>query len=265
MSSRKRERDDPDEPCVETILDKSTTAASACENPGDQDKVFSVIKGFDKIFGKSKHRIFQRYNEWPKRIVLRFLEALEKPILLSHIEHLITEGGGYIIDLEINWQPSYLVSVTIATPGDDKREPIYPFHSPQFFRETEFKRSAKEIMTNNKTAMFKTWKEDLETLDALVTIVYNCEADLNFVTCGLEISPKHKKYLITFHNLNKISYSFIEYLMTDDGRRIDEISFDKSGMTVTVLSHEVNRTVRKITMRKNALESKLEHSKLVKQ
>lgn len=251
MSTRKREREDDESEESYQPLDIATTAAGSLEHLGDQQKVFSVIKAVDKIFGRSKHKVVQRFKEWPKRIILLFPHVSPYQISLAELEELLNGGHGFITDIELQWNENLDLSVIIATPGDDKRETIYPIHNQQFFRTSEFKKVTREFMLKEKSMLFKTWKEDLNMLDALVTIVYNCEENLNFVNCNLDITPKQKQYSLNFQNLGRITYSFLEYLLKDQGHRITDVSISPEEMCITVLSQDTERKPRFITMRRD--------------
>lgn len=249
-SFRKRDRDGDER---EPALDITSTAAMAFDHESDRKKVFKVVEAFDTTFGKSRHKIAGRTTEWPKRATLRF-DLADENIILSQLENVIRESAGYVLDLIVRWKPSLVVDAIVPIPGDDKRDSMFPIHSQQFYRSTEFKKLAHNLLSSATKAIPSQWKRDIESLDGVVTTVYNLEKDLDFVTCDLDVLPNERRYCLHFQSLNSVSYSFLEYLTREPRNRIHEVTANAEGLFVYVRSNEDQRPMRRIALRQEVYD-----------
>lgn len=244
MSSFKKDRDGDEE---EPLLDISSTAAKTIEDEADRERVFNVIQSIHRILGHCNHKVLEKIETWPRKIILRFYR-IPACITLSNLEDIVREGGGWIMDLMVSWKQEIFIDTIISTPGRTEKEALFPIHVQQFYRETEFKKAATSALAIKSPP---SWKEDVKSLDSVVTLIYNSEEILDYVTCDMEILHSDKRYCLKFQNLNRITYSFLEYLMTEGRNRIHDITLQTDGLSIYVRSHEDGRPARKIETRQN--------------
>jgi hypothetical protein len=198
------------------------TAANEIKNQIDKERAYEIIVLVFSLFGKNLRTMLRADNQQAGYHTITFLDVPAKipGVSISDLGRIVRGYPLDVRDIRIRWKKSYEETSFIKIDLDLWKAGASKADTPQFklihYRKSMFEEAIKHAKLD-RADLPASWNADLITLKDVAYAMYNMldASEHPRLMCSLTPVKAVKKYILRFQNVNKLCYSFLEYLFKE--------------------------------------------------
>jgi hypothetical protein len=229
-------------------LDIESTAAAGLSSPTDSANCFGLIKKVVNIFGVVCEQKL-RNNSKNDFYSVTFIN-LPSPVSIRTLEHVVKHNPFLVRNLFVHFPDQSKNAAYFQLEIELYRSNV-PSVPPQFeykhHRDTQFLKLLQTYEKKMSASEFPPgWKDDKKLLDRVTKVVYNMEDAQHMPLLHTSLEVTETAYVLTYNNMEHLSYAFVEYLMEHFHAQIEDVTVQSSGFATRELCVAVRPTTSKI-------------------
>lgn len=243
---RKPERSEPDHDEGDEEIDINDTLAARFVNKNNKDTCFAIIKQVFKSFGTTRHTSRERDKvslNTNSHYNLMVLDVVNPSFGVSDLESILKLDPSAIRNVHVIWpkmnDPSCSFSIDIEVFNKEQTPHVTHF-KPMKWRNNNCKDTLKKLQVTDGFPVH--WSQDIDVLSDISDYVYNMEEFLPQITSSVAMDKSANTYQLTFENMVKVSYDFIEFMWKQFSPRIIDITFAASGTLTRTMTINIAGT-----------------------